>query len=67
MGGACSAYGERRGVYKVLVEKPEGKRQFGGHRHRWENNIKTNLQNVGCGGGWVGSNWFRIGTGGGHL
>ena len=49
MGGACSAYGERRGVYRVLVEKPEGKRPLGRPRLRWEDNIKTDLQEVGCG------------------
>jgi hypothetical protein len=48
MGGACSAYGERRG-YRVLVGKPEGKRPLGRLRLRWENNIKMDLQKVGCG------------------
>jgi len=42
--------GERRGVYMVLVEKPEGKRPLGRPRHRWEKNFKMNLQKVGCGG-----------------
>jgi len=42
--------GERRGVYRVLVGKPEGKRPLGRHRRRWEDNIKTDLQEVGCGG-----------------
>ena len=42
--------GERRGVYRVLVRKPEGKRPLGRHRRRWENNIKMDLQEVGCGG-----------------
>ena len=42
--------GERRGVYRVLVGKPEGKRQFGRPRRRWEDNIKMDLQEVGCGG-----------------
>jgi len=41
---------ERRGVYRVLVGKPEGKRPLGRPRRRWEDNIKTNLQEVGCGG-----------------
>ena len=41
---------ERRRVYKVSVGKPEGKRPIGRHRHRWEDNIKMDLQNVGCGG-----------------
>jgi hypothetical protein len=42
--------GERRGVYRVLVGKPEGKRQLGRPRHRWEDNNKMDLQEVGCGG-----------------
>jgi len=50
MGGACRAYGEGRGVYSVLVEKPEGKRPLGRTRRRWEDNIKIDLQEVGCGG-----------------
>ena len=41
--------GERRGVYRVLVGKTEGKRQFGRPRRRWEDNIKMDLQKVGCG------------------
>jgi len=41
--------GERRGVYRILVGKPEGKRQVGRPRRRWENNIKMDLQEVGCG------------------
>jgi len=49
MGGACSVYGERRGVYRVLVGKPEGKRPLGRPRSRWEDNIKMDLQEVGCG------------------
>jgi len=42
--------GERRGVYRVLVGKPEGKRPLGRPRRRWEYNIKMDLQEVGCGG-----------------
>jgi len=54
MGGACSAYEERRGVYRVLVGKPEGKRPLGRPRRRWEDNIKMDLQEVGCWGvGWI--------------
>jgi hypothetical protein len=41
--------GERRGEYKVLVGKPEGKRPLGRFRRRWEDNIKLDLQEVGCG------------------
>jgi len=39
---------ERRGVYRVLVGKPEGKRALGRPRRRWEDNIKMDLQEVGC-------------------
>ena len=41
---------ERRGVYRVLVRKPEGNRPLGRPRRRWEDNIKMDLQEVGCGG-----------------
>jgi hypothetical protein len=46
MGGACSADGERR--TKVLVGKREGMRPLGRPRRRWKDNIKMNLQEVGC-------------------
>jgi len=39
--------GERGGAYRVLVGKPEGKRPLGRSRHRWEDNIKMDLQEVG--------------------
>jgi len=42
--------GKRRGVYRVLVGKPEGKRPLRRPRRRWEDNIKMDLQEVGCGG-----------------
>jgi len=58
--------GERRGVYRVLLGKPEGRRLLGRPRHRWEDNIKMDLQEVGC-GLWTGLSWLRIGTGGIHL
>jgi len=41
---------ERRGGYRVLVGKPEGKRPLGRPRHRWEDNTKMDLKEVGCGG-----------------
>jgi len=42
--------GEGKGVYRVLVRKPEGKRPLGRSRRRWEDNITMDLQEVGCGG-----------------
>jgi len=48
--GHVAPTGERRGLYRVLVEKPEGKRPLGRPRRRWQDNIKKNLQEVGCGG-----------------
>jgi hypothetical protein len=42
--------GEERGMYRVLVGKPEGKRPLRILRHRWEDNIRMDLQEVGCGG-----------------
>ena len=50
MGGACSAYGERIGLYRDLVGKLEGKRPLGRTRLKWEDNIRTDRQEVGCGG-----------------
>jgi hypothetical protein len=41
--------GEKRGVYRVLVGKPEGKRLLGRPRHRWEDSIKLDIQEVGFG------------------
>jgi hypothetical protein len=41
--------GERRGVYRVLVGKPEGKRPFHRPGRRWEDNIRIDIQEVGCG------------------
>ena len=41
--------GEERGVYRVLVGKPDGKRPLGRPRHTWVDNIRTDLQEVGCG------------------
>jgi hypothetical protein len=49
MGVACSAYGEKTDVYRILVGKPEGKRPLGRPRRRWEDKIKLDLQEVGCG------------------
>jgi hypothetical protein len=49
MGGACSSDGGGRDVYRVLVWKPEGKSPLRRPRRRWEDNIKMDLQEVGCG------------------
>jgi len=49
--------GERRGLYRVLVGKPEGKRQLGRPRHRWEDNNKMAVQEGGCGG----MDWIELG------
>jgi hypothetical protein len=47
--------GERRGVYRVLVGKPEGKRPLGRPRRRREDNVRMDLQEVGCGcEEWIG-------------
>jgi hypothetical protein len=58
--------GEGRGVYRVLVGKPEGKRPLGRLRRRWEDNIRMDLQEMDVGVR-TGLSWLRIGTGGGHL
>jgi hypothetical protein len=54
---------EERYVCMVFVGKPEGKRPLGRPRRRWEDSIRLDLQEVGCGG----MDWLRIETGGGHL
>jgi hypothetical protein len=47
--------GEGRSVYRVLVGKPEEKRPLGRPRHRWEDNVRMDLQEVECGcGDWIG-------------
>jgi len=48
--GHVACMGEWRGVYRVLVVKPEGKSPLWRPRRKWEDNIKTDLQEVGCGG-----------------
>jgi hypothetical protein len=53
-------------MYRVLVGKPEGKRPLGRPKHRWVDNIKMDLQEVGL-WIWTGSSWLRIETDGKHL
>jgi hypothetical protein len=55
---------EMRGVYRVLVRKPEGMRALGRPRHRREDNIKMDLQEVGW-VAWTGLTWLRTGASGG--
>ena len=47
--GHVARIGEERGVYRVLVGKPERRRPLGRPRHRWVDNIRNDLQEVGCG------------------
>ena len=52
--GHVALMGQGRGLYRILVGKPEGKRPLGRHRRRWEDNIKMDLQEVGGGcGDWL--------------
>ena len=54
--GHVARMGERRGVYRVWVRKPKGKRPLGRQRRRWEDNIKMDFQEVGCGG----ADWIEL-------
>jgi hypothetical protein len=54
--GHVAHIGESRGVCRVLVEKPEGKRPLGRPKHRWEDNIKMDLQGV----GYVDIDWIDL-------
>ena len=54
MGGTCGTYGERR--IQGFDGKTEGNRPLGRCRHRWEDNIKMDLQEVGCGG----MDWIKL-------
>ena len=49
VGGNVARIGERRNLERDLLRKPEGKRPIGRPRRRWEDNIKMDLQEVGCG------------------
>jgi hypothetical protein len=57
---------ERRVAYRVLVGRPEGYRPPGRPKHKWEDNIQMDLQDMGW-APWAGLIWLRIGTSGGLL
>jgi hypothetical protein len=54
--GHVARMGEKRNVYKILVGKPEGKRPLGRARHRWVDNIKMDLREI----GWDGMDWIDL-------
>jgi len=56
LAGHVARLGERRGLYRVLVGKPEGKRPLGRPRCRWEDNIEMDLQEVVC----AGMEWIAL-------
>jgi hypothetical protein len=66
MGGAYNT-NDSRNACSILVRKPEGKRQLGRNRRRWEENIRLNLREIGWGKCGLGFISFRIGTSGGIL
>jgi hypothetical protein len=54
VGGTCGTHG--RGVYRVLIGRPEGKRPLGRHIRRWEDNIKMDLREIEM----DGANWIHL-------
>jgi hypothetical protein len=56
MGETCGMHGEERSVYRFLVGRLEGKRTLGRSRHRWNDNIKLNLREIGI----DGANWIQL-------
>ena len=66
LAGDVALMGEERGLYRFFVGKPEGKRSLGRSRRRWVDNIRMDLQEVGC-GMWTGLGWPRIETVSGRL
>jgi hypothetical protein len=56
VGGTCGTDGEGRGVYRVLIGRPEGKRQLGRPMRRWEDIIKLDMREIGI----DGANWIQL-------
>jgi hypothetical protein len=54
--GHVAQMGEKRNAYRILVGKPEGKRQLRRSRRRWEDNIRMNLREI----GWGGMDWIDL-------
>jgi hypothetical protein len=59
MGRGCSTNGEKRNAYRILVGKPEGKRQLERPRRRWVDNIKMDLRDIGVGMDWINFAQYR--------
>jgi hypothetical protein len=64
--GHVARRGEKSDAYRILMGRSEGRRPLGGPRHRWEDNIKMDLQEVGE-EALTGLSWLTIGTGSGLL
>jgi hypothetical protein len=60
--GHVAHIGEERKVYKILFGKLEGKRSLGRLRHRWEDGIKMDLEEIDGGGVWIAFIWLRLGA-----
>jgi hypothetical protein len=56
MGKTCSMHEEKRNSCRILLAKSEGKTPLGRHRHRWEDDIKTDLREM----GWDGVDWIQL-------
>jgi hypothetical protein len=56
LGRTCSTNGEKKNAYKILVGKPEGKRPLGRPSHRWVDNLKMDLSEIGC----FGMDWIDL-------
>jgi hypothetical protein len=62
VGEACGTHGKAENVYKVFVEKPEGKRLLGRPRCRSEEGFRMDFMGIGWGGGWNEFSWLGIET-----